>query len=113
MSLALHPIRNHLILTLFCVCITLSCKAPSANKTLSFEQLASNEIGKNYTVDFNALKTFALCKQTRTTDHVNSIFNYCVINIRENKVVYKGSYQQGSVKWVDNDNIEVTTTEKF
>ena len=105
-------INSHLTLILICISLTSACKTQSTVAT-NLEQTASNELGPDYTIDYNTSKSFALCKQRRVNDHVNSIFNYCVINTRENKVVHKGSYQQGSVRWIDNDNIEVTTTNKF
>jgi hypothetical protein len=100
-----------MILTAFALSL-MACKTRSVRST-SIEQIAGKELGNDFTIDFNESKTFAMCKQTRTTDHINSVFNYCIVSTREKKIVHRGSYQQGSVRWLDNDKIEVITTEKF
>lgn len=104
--------RFVVIPVLACFIIAFSCKS-RATGVASFVKLAEVELGKNFSSQFNAEKSYVLCKQSRTNDHVNSSFKYCVIDVRSNQIAHKGSYQSGSVKWIDSDNIQVTTTEKF
>ena len=102
---------THVMLTLI-ACLAFACKNRPMS-SVSVHQLAEEELGKDFTTELNSSKTHALCRQMRTGDHLNSIFKYCVISVSESKIVYKGIYQQGHVKWVNNDTIEVATADKF
>lgn len=69
--------------------------------------MAKRELGEHYTVINNPLNTFALCQQQRTSDHLSQKLDYIVIRITDSKVIERGTYQNGHVKWIDDQSIEV------
>jgi hypothetical protein len=107
--------RSVTYLTLFLInaCLLLACKSQSIQDTNSTEVIAKRELGNDIRIELNESKTYALCQQTLANDHANSIVKYVVIQVSDNTVVQKGSFQAGYVKWVSNESIETASADKF
>lgn len=105
-SLSRYPLA---LTTLFVLIFLSGCKSvsqPSENKN-NLEALVQQELGQHYTITKNTLNTLALCQQKRTGDHLLQKLNYIVVRIADNRIVDRGSYQNGHVKWIDDKSIEV------
>jgi hypothetical protein len=88
------------------------CKAGEKSKQeqVGFENLLKSELGAKYNVSHNVTRTYALCQQEREGDHSRRKFKYIVIRLKDNKVIHRGSYSMGHVKWYDDQSIEVVNS---
>lgn len=110
--------RSVTYLTVFLInaCLLLACKSQSVqtnNSNDSIEVVAKRELGNDFRTELNESKTYALCQQTIANDHASSIVKFVVIQVSDNAVVKKGSFQSGYVKWVSNESIETASADKF
>jgi hypothetical protein len=110
--------RIHLFTTLaFSVLMMLlGCRASEKNPQNSnepLEQVVQSKLGKEFMVEYNADRRFALCQQKRSdNDHARRVFNYFVIRMNDNKLVNEGSFIMGYAKWIDKNTIEVATSQE-
>jgi adenosine deaminase len=73
----------------------------------AFESLVRAELREKFTVDYNKSKTYALCQQKRSDDHLRRSFKYIVVRTQDNTVVHEGNFSMGYVQWHDENSIEV------
>ena len=105
---------TYLALILINACLLLACKSRSIQSTTTtLEIVAKHELGNDFRMELNEAKTHALCQQTIANDHVNSIVKYVVIQVSDNTVIQRGSFQAGYVKWLSNESIETASSDKF
>ena len=94
----------------------LACKSQSVQNNNSIESpevVAKRELGNDFRTDLNESKTYALCQQTIANDHANSIVKFVVIQVSDNTIVKRGSFQSGYLKWINNESIEIASADKF
>jgi hypothetical protein len=103
---------THFSLTLafLLVSITLSnCIAARKNKEDNnpFRSLVRSKLGEEFIVNYNKNKTYALCQQKRSDDHLRRSFKYIVVRRKDNNLVHEGNFSMGYVQWHDENSIEV------
>lgn len=100
---------------LFLVFITLSgCRSTALNddQVLELESLAKRKLGKDYMIEYNDSKKFALCQQNPLADNFRKKYRYFVIRISDKTILYEGTFSMGYVKWSNKLSIEVFSISK-
>ena len=99
---------------IFCLLIVLLSCSPASTSQYSghrdLQAIAEEKLGKNFSAEYNAEKTYILCKENRQGDQANRLFKFIVIKIADHSIVHEGTYKMGYVKWLDNDSLEVATS---
>lgn len=108
----LISIKRVILLFISLNLLLLSCKA-NYNQENKIKEIAEKELGNDYSIAFNDNKAYVLCQQNRINDHANREIKYIVVNVSSKEIVNKGSFQSGYVKWLNNESIEVATSDKF
>lgn len=90
----------------------MNCRAAekSSLDTAAFKSAVKAKLGEPYEVSYNKSQTYALCQQARSGDHIQRRFNYIIVRLADNKVIKEGSFRMGYVKWLDEDSIEVSSS---
>ncbi|MFZ6013029.1 MAG: hypothetical protein ACOYXT_21985 [Bacteroidota bacterium] len=104
--------RDVKVIFLFII-VLLSCSPASKSQYSGHRDLqtiAEEKLGKNFNAEYNAEKTYLLCKENRQGDHANRLFKFIVIKIADHSIVHEGTYKMGYVKWLDNESLEVATS---
>ena len=80
-------------------------------EALDLQALADEILGVDNSIELNTSKTFALCFQTPTSDHARRKYRYIVVGrLPHLSLVHEGVFSMGSVKWADDDSIEVISS---
>jgi hypothetical protein len=100
-----------LVIPLIVICFLTCCTAQKNNTAINnnFESIIKTKLGPAFTIDFNESKSYALGTQQRQGDHIRRNFKYIVVRLSDNKILQEGSYTMGSVKWIDNNSIEIVS----
>ena len=100
-----------LTLFLFLVSIVLLSCGASANKRSDQDSipsaLAKARLGSHYASAFNSSKKYILFQRQGGPDHLRRRIKYLVVRLDDNSVVLEGSFQDGFVKWHDDQSVEV------
>ena len=71
-------------------------------------QLAQNKYGNAYTLDYNFIKDFVLCKSiAKSKIPNNSATKYFVFDIDENVIVVEDKFRNGNISWYSNYEIKI------
>ena len=97
------------LLLIFCGCSPTGQTQYSTHQDL--RTIAAEKLGKDFAGDYNPDKTYIIFKQIRQGDHSQRLIKYIVVKIADHSVVNEGSYQMGYVKWLNNTDIEVMSSE--
>ena len=103
-------LRNPGIITtlfLLAACVT-GCKTSHSNKTNPDElnSLLASKLGESVTTEYNESQTFVLAYQKISLQE-NKARHYVVVKLADNSIVLQGSFRPGSIRWYDNNRIEV------
>jgi hypothetical protein len=102
-------------LTTFILIGFIACSGCRGQKNISrgeapdLQTLADEALGVDNSIELNESKTFVLCFQTPTSDHARRKYRYIVVAIPNLSVVHEGVFNMGSVRWVDDESIEVVS----
>jgi hypothetical protein len=103
---------THFSFILVCLLVSIALSNCSAAKKINddkngFDSLVRARLGEKFTVTYNDNKTYALCQQKRSDDHLRRSFKYIVVRTKDNTVVHEGNFSMGYVQWHDENSIEV------
>ena len=93
------------------VIISCASQQTSQSKTpLSYERIANAKFKDNIDYFFNSNKSYVLCvKQSKTTHKIlYPPLAFFVYDLKNEKIVYEESFNNGSAKWVNDTQIKVT-----
>lgn len=83
------------------------CRGSQPTQNESLESVAEKSINGPFEIIKNQAGTMALAVEKPASAHISKEYKFAVIAVADNKVIRSGTFQQGYVKWIDNDSIEV------
>ena len=81
------------------------------NNAPVYKSIAESEFGSNYKVIFNTDSTYLIVTSSsnKTTSGLDSPLKFFVFNLSENKIVFRENLPNGSVKWINDRQVKVST----
>ncbi len=90
---------------MFFICVLYSCS--TLNNTVDNKAnnkllvIANEQFGKDFVVQYNSYKTYALCKRISndSNKNPNSLCEFFVLNLQTNKIEYQDKISSCKVSW--------------
>lgn len=83
------------------------CSARKQSRQVSIDAIVKEKLGSDVVVAYNDSKEYALCQQKNKSSHALRSFKYIVIRVSDNVITNQGSFQNGYVRWLNENTIEV------
>jgi hypothetical protein len=81
----------------------------SRGEARNLQAVADETLGIDNTIELNMSESYALCYQTPSADHARKKYRYIVVALPNLSVIHEGIFSMGSVKWADDESIEVVS----
>lgn len=95
-------------LTLFWICLLLSCKSQSVKKTESNSAKNILElVGKDAEQLLNPSGKYKLYVQRKDENFPSRLVTAAVVDTKTNLVIWKGRFVPGYIKWIGESNLEI------
>ncbi len=88
----------------------IACGSTNQTAQTGLDAFVKSRLGAHYTISYNSSRSYALCQQSGSADHINRIFKFLVVKTSNNALAKEGSFRNGYVKWVSDTAIEVSTS---
>src|SRR4051812_36343027 len=98
------------MLTLFLGSVSIvlyQCRTQAAVRLNHLNAVAERQLGSDYAITYNTSHDLALCQEGPGGDHVGKKYKFMVVRLHDDKILYKGTYKLGYVKWRDNESLEI------
>jgi hypothetical protein len=99
--------------SLLVVVILGSCATTTTTRSVSHDDwlgnLASEQVGKDATIERNNNQSFALCWSNKVNPSNNMpVLQFVIVRMSDHKVVEQGAVTMGSIKWISDYDVEVS-----
>ena len=102
-----------LLSSLLVVVILGSCATTTTTSSVSqgdwLDNLASQKIGNDATIERNNNQSFALCWNNKVNpSNSMPVLQFIIVRMSDHKVVEEGAVTMGSIKWISDYDVEIS-----
>jgi hypothetical protein len=88
------------------------CRTQAAAQLNHLNAVAERQLGNDYAITYNTSHDLALCQEGSGKGHIGKKYKFMVVRLHDGKILYKGTYKLGYVKWLDNESLEIYRGER-
>lgn len=102
-----------IVLLALCLCLLImmtNCQSGKTKRNISegsAQTQIQTQLGKDFTTEFNASKSYALLRQVQDSKKIGTQnVHFIILRLRDTVVVHVDSYRSGYVKWISDNAVE-------